>query len=268
MSGKWLVAALAVSGLMFAAAPSPVRAEDAPTTPACGTADECLAEGDALAIAPGNVDTQLRLAFDAYAQACAWGSGLGCYNASSFAHIRTGAVPADLEASEQFLRVGCQLDHAWSCRDASSAAMQAGRKAEAWAYLALHARLIGRDTWDMDGAAALAPTLPDGRTVLPPNDGLAWAPEGVSTALTCAGYWQAISPDSPEAAGWKAAARAAFLRWPPLADEPARTAEEADQWIADQAVIWRDGEGSALDPYYQLTTSRCFMGRSRLLFLQ
>lgn len=260
MPRKWLVAALTASGMMFAsgtalAQTDPAGDADTSGEATCGTADECMEEG-AFASARSQ-------AYTAYVQACVFGAGRGCYNAAALADNGMGPVLSQA-AIEQFLQVGCQLDHVSSCREASLAARAAGRKAEGWAFLALEARLTGREAWQMDGASELAPTLPDGRTVLPPNDGLAWAPQGVSTALTCAGYWQAISPDSPEAAGWKAAARTAFVAWPPLADEPARTAEEADQWIGDQAVIWRGGEGSALDPYYQLTTSRCFMGRTRL----
>lgn len=269
MLGKWFIAAIAAPSMMFAASTSLAQTADTAGDggATCGTMDECLEEGDLLTRSGGELSTTERQAYAAYVQACAFGSGQGCYNAGAFAAAGAGTEQSQA-AAEQFMQVGCQLDHAMSCREASLAARAAGRRAEGWAFLALEARLIGREVWQMDGASELAVPLPDGREVLPPNDGLAWAPQGVSTALTCAGYWQAISPDSPEAAGWKAAARAAFVSWPPLANEPPRTAEEADQWIGDQAVIFHDGEGSALDQYDQLTIARCFMGRSRLLFLQ
>jgi len=260
MPGKWLISAIAACGILFAAGTGmaqtdPADVPDAGTATTCGNIDECMEEGAFTA--------DRSLSGTAYMQACVFGSGQGCYNVAALAD--NGIGPGLSQAAiEQYLQVGCQLDHASSCREASLAARAAGRKAEAWAFLALEARLTGQRIWEMDNAEDVALTLPDGTSVLPPFSGLAFAPGNVSTALTCAGYWQAISPDSPEAAGWQAAARAAFIAWPPLEGEPARTAEEADRWIGDQAVIWHGGNGSALDPNYLLTTSRCFMGRGRL----
>jgi len=269
MARSWLVAAVAVSGLMFTSAGSlaqtapaemqPAAAADGAAAP-CGNVDECLEAGNEALRTEGDRATLESLAYESFVQACRWGSGTGCNYAGDLASLGIGTAQS-AQVYEQFMQIGCQLDHQLSCWEASQAAMVAGRRAEAWAFLALSARLVGNHLWEEDANNVLSPRLPDGAVVLPPVGPLPWAPEGVSVSLTCAGYWKSIAPDSPEAAGWQAAARAAFVAWPPLEGEPARTAEEADRWIGDQAVILED---VPVDDHVRLTASRCFMGRGPL----
>lgn len=210
---------------------------------ACGTTQECLAEGAAA--------TDPALAYRAFVQACAWASGEGCRMAQG---LVAGSAPAD---AARLARVGCQLDDALSCREAARAAVAAGNPAEAWAWTALAARLSGQNPWLLDGALALAERLPDGRQVLPAVRDLPGEPEGVADAVVCAGYFAAVAPDRPEAAGWRAAAQALFATWAPQPGQPPLGAAEADRWIADQAVTWAD---AVEDEYTRRTRARCYMG--------